>query len=185
LLEESPRPTAPLPGKPIDLDKTEEAARNEISREAREARVFLFKDRVQRAESYLFLGKTSCGECHTYEPETGGTRKVAAPGVKGVWFEHARFNHAAHRAVDCRACHAGAYTSGSAEDVLVPGIENCKQCHSPRKQGAGGPVGGVRHDCVECHSYHHGDRPLQGPGAAARDPKQKMDVPAFLRGARD
>ena len=185
-LEESPRPPAPLPGKqPLDLDKTEEAARTEITREAQQAGLFLFKDKVLRAESYLLRGKTSCGECHTYETGGGGTRTVAPPGVKSVWFEHARFNHAAHRAVDCKACHDGADKSESAEDVLVPGIENCKQCHSPRRQEGGRPAGGVRHDCVECHSYHHGDGPLQGPGAAQRDPKRKVDVPAFLRGARD
>lgn len=182
LLKEGPRPTVPLPGK---LGKEEEAARNQIGREAHEASLFLFKDHVRRGENYLFLGKTTCGECHTYEPEDGPPRTVVPPNVREVWFEHARFNHAAHRAVDCKSCHAGAEGSASAKDVLVPGIENCKQCHSPRRQTEHGPVGGVRHDCVECHSYHNGDRPLQGPGAAKRDPERKTDIPGFLRGLGD
>ena len=56
-------------------------------------------------------------------------------------------------------------------DILLPGIDNCRSCHAPAKFVAGVAQAGVNHDCVECHSYHHGDQPFQGVGAAAWDPK--------------
>ncbi len=170
-------PPAPLPGKKV------EEARNAIGGATDKASNFLFLGSVKLADTYLMAGKTSCGECHHFESAGGRPAKVLPTDVTGTWFKHARFNHAAHKAVDCRACHDKAAGSESAADVLVPGIENCRECHAPRKQTANGPVGGVRHDCVECHGYHNADHPLQGPGGAGRDPKDKRTISDFLRGA--
>jgi hypothetical protein len=105
---------------------------------------------------------------------------VAKPDVPVVWLRHARFDHAAHakRDINCRQCHADAYYNNDsdlqadyyrprkgAEAVLVPGIDNCKQCHSPTpdKQQADRGVA-ARSDCAECHNYHHGKRE---PGGTA------------------
>jgi hypothetical protein len=77
--------------------------------------------------------------------------------------------------VGCDQCHPGkgAEWAGDLtravelEPVGIVGIETCRQCHGPATDvGAG-----VRHGCTDCHGYHNGANPLQGIGAAARDPK--------------
>src|SRR5262249_44058533 len=191
LKESNPdNPSRPLPGK---LAKEEEAARDVVQKLRDDAKDFLYQAEVNRAQSYLEKGKTSCGECHYFEQSATGSKRVVPPAVKEVWFSRAKFDHVSHRAVDCRACHANAYAlnadesenktaSKDAKDVLVPGIANCRQCHATAGHANGQPVGGVRHDCTECHNYHNGDRPVQGLGARSRDPKRLRDVKPFLEG---
>src|SRR5262249_52353867 len=100
------------------------------------------------------------------------------------------FSHASHRAVACWECHPRADpratdTSTQSKDVLVPGIDTCLKCHSPRQGSGADATGGARTDCVECHQYHHGSKEgsVQGVGAAARAPKERMDLKQFLSGA--
>jgi hypothetical protein len=186
-----PNPSRPLPGQ---MSGKERAARAAIDGQSDKAADFLFKSDVQRAESYLMTGKTSCGECHELQGD-GSARSVLPVQINNVWLTHAKFNHVAHRAFDCRGCHADAYAlqpdgqtpnkdaSTKNTDVLIGGIENCRQCHAQ--------AAGVRSDCNECHRYHNGDHALQGLGAAARDPGGKadpqrfLDVRQFLRGIRE
>jgi hypothetical protein len=190
-LKAGPKPSRPLPGK---LTEAEKAALGAVGKATEDVEQFLFKADVTRADSFLTTGKSACGECHVFEA-AGGSKKVLPLQVNEVWFTHAKFSHVSHRAVDCRACHANAYglkddgktlnseSSIDHSNVLIDGIDSCRQCHSP--------AGGVRSDCTECHNYHHGDRPLQGIGAAARDPGGKdnprrfQDVRKFLTGTQD
>jgi hypothetical protein len=85
--------------------------------------------------------------------------------IPEVWFSHAKFNHKSHRfrsdqkAITCRECHAGAYTSEDHTDVLLPSIKNCRECHAPAGTVGGKAVGGSRFDCTECHNFHHADDP--------------------------
>jgi hypothetical protein len=182
-LAETPNPMRPLPGKLTREE--EEKARSEIVKGVNAARVFLYQNKVAKADRFLVSGKTSCGECHHIELGDGqASQRIVQPAVKDVWFEHARFNHASHKALDCRACHDKAYASESEKDVLVPGIANCRQCHAPADHANGQAVGGARHDCTECHNYHHGDSPMQGLGAWSRDPHRKGDVRWFLDGGQ-
>ena len=95
----------------------------------------------------------------------------------------------AHRAADCRECHEGAYADkaqttveGLDKEILVPGIANCVQCHAPAGTKDNKRVGGVRFECSECHKYHNGDAPLQGPGAIDLAPKQPLKLSEFLSG---
>jgi predicted CXXCH cytochrome family protein len=60
------------------------------------------------------------------------------------WLPRARFDHQPHTMLECQSCHPAA-ASQAAADVLVPGIQNCQQCHRPR---------GVDQGCTECHDYH-------------------------------
>jgi hypothetical protein len=193
----------PLPGKaPIDLGAREDEARKAIDQDVKKALGFLYQEKAEEKARYLSLG--SCAECHYTDPAGGGkASRIVPPAVKDVWFEHARFNHVSHRAVDCRSCHVNAYAkeadgvtwnknaSDKSKDVLIAGVDSCRECHAPSATKNGQAVGGVRHDCVECHSYHHGDQPLQGLGAAARDPggadkpKRFNEVSRFLKGAAD
>jgi len=105
------------------------------------------------------------------------------PQVPEVWFKHAVFRHAPHRALDCLACHAQAKTSAVSADVLLPDIDTCFGCHGPQSYGEGKIRGGARFDCTECHRYHHGDSPLQGIGAAKRGVSVKRGIEQFLSGA--
>jgi len=178
-----PKPTRrPLPGNEAEQ---ENSLRKELGAKlAGKMEAFLYLDKVADADRKVFLGKQTCGECHVYE--RSGTQivpdRIVPPEVPEVWFEHAVFNHAAHRALDCLACHAQAKTSTASADVLLPAIDTCFVCHAPQSNHDGKIHGGARFDCTECHRYHHGDNPLQGIGAAKRGVTVKRDIDGFLQG---
>jgi hypothetical protein len=126
----------------------------------------LLETRIRAAETILY-GPSTCQKCHVnLDPHRGAEQRVERAAILRVWFEQARFDHTAHRAMDCRACHVLAESSTSHGDVLLPGIATCLKCHSPPHHAGGQPRGGARHDCAECHRYHAGDQPLHGRGAA-------------------
>lgn len=190
-------PRRPVPGKGGEEDRS--AVEKSKLRAQMERHVY-------DAERLLYLGKNTCGECHHFANADGSViekgmltadriKVGAAPGfrieataVRDIWFEHARFDHAAHRAVECRACHERAYAdvpaaSTRSDDVLVPGIANCLECHrSTTGWWGGGNSGGARADCTECHRYHHGDAPRAGLGADQRGARQRMPLKDFRTG---
>ena len=170
----------PLPGTAVTPEEKKEID----AKLAGQMETFLYRDKVAAADKQVFLGKQTCGECHVYEG--AGTQivpdRIASTQVPGVWFKHAVFNHAAHRALNCLACHAQAQTSTGSADVLLPGIDTCVECHSPQAFRDGKIRGGARFDCTECHRYHHGDNPLQGIGAAQRAVNIPRDIEQFLSG---
>jgi hypothetical protein len=102
--------------------------------------------------------------------------------VARVWFQRAVFDHAAHRAVNCDTCHAGARTSTKSADILLPGKKTCLECHGPPRGTAREPRGGAGDSCTLCHRYHNGDHPLQGKGARARGAATPGTIEEFLRG---
>ena len=138
----------------------------------------------------LPLGTRGCVECHELSPspypvvDADRIRNVAIEPVKvpTVWFERARFDHSAHRAVDCIECHSEASTSKNNADVLIPGITNCIQCHGPATGRAGQARGGAGNSCTECHRFHNGDHPLQGIGASSRGVTDRQTINRFLQG---
>jgi hypothetical protein len=181
---EKPKPQRPLPG--------------QLLTEGEKQALMGVPDKIKQAERQLYVGKKTCAECHTYDLGKAGTidealRKegvpefrIKAPEVPDVWFKHGRFSHLAHRAVDCKSCHPQAdpknpKASEVSSDVMVPGIDNCLQCHAPKTTSGGG----ARFDCTECHRYHNGDHPLQGIGARRRAAKEVGDVRRFLSGPPD
>ncbi len=171
-LFERPAALRPIPGKPPTAEA--QTARADIEKQ------------VSAAEKLLYSENT-CVECHYAPRKPGATapEAIEPTNVPAVWFQHATFNHTAHRAVSCRECHERAYpdakgASTDHTDVLIPDKMNCVQCHAPRA----GAAGGARTDCVECHRYHNGDMPLQGIGAPARNPRPELDVQEFLSGGR-
>ncbi len=85
---------------------------------------------------------------------SGGSRnvlpplpKIAPAGTREEWLPHATFSHDAHRGFSCASCHTKALTSTETSDILVPGIANCKTCHTPGPEHA-------ESRCFECHTYH-------------------------------
>jgi hypothetical protein len=175
-------PVRPLPGK-LPGEQTEKALK-------------FIQDKVDKAERFLTSCKTTCAECHYDDKDKDRVplERIAPTRVPDVWFKDAVFNHAAHRAVDCRACHARAYPDSKDEkgtpnaswkqaDVLLPGIETCLKCHAPPSTSGKEVRGGARFDCTECHRYHNGDQPLQGIGAKARGARQPGSIEDFLSGS--
>ncbi len=135
-------------------------------------------DRVARADTYL---RGRCQECH----ELAGmpTQVAVEPTrVPSVWFEHARFDHSAHRAVECSVCHASEYLNQpwtSDRKVALPRLEVCVRCHAPRSSAG---AGGARFDCVECHVYHAADHSGGARGASSRGAAHRLGLDEFLRG---
>lgn len=123
------------------------------------------EDQLQAARGMLLGQAGSCRYCHQEVAREGnrpdGLPAFAPPAMLGGegnrWLPHSRFSHAAHRLLQCDACHAGALTSTHTPDVLIPAIDNCQRCHKPDS--------GARADCVECHRYHNR---LQGRGLNGR-----------------
>jgi hypothetical protein len=175
-------PPSPLPGRSPDPE--EEKRRAEVEGRVGAAEKFLYQQDVGNLDRLVFEGKTACGLCHQYEPPKGGERvpSVVPVRVREVWFEHAWFDHRSHRAVDCQQCHAGAETSTTNTQPLLPGVAVCRKCHAPRGTEGGQPVGGVRSECTTCHAYHDGDGAVRGRAAAAREAARRGTIEEFLSG---
>jgi hypothetical protein len=182
----------PLPGSGPALEAD---VRNAVNREVQALEKYLYRDRLSQAEKILFRGRQTCGECHSYESNAGQTvpARIMPTSVPEVWFQHARFDHAAHRAVACRDCHPQAYQAyadaaapAASGTVMLPGRDVCLACHGPTSAGKDGPRGGARFDCVECHRFHNGDQPLQGIGAEARGipDAERRTIQEFLSAPR-
>jgi hypothetical protein len=162
---------SPLPGR-------QESAETRVARE-------WVDERVATAERVLY-GAKKCGECHEISESSDNLR--VSGEIPSVWMPRAVFDHSAHRAVNCRECHARAYSdapkaSQASSDVMIPGIATCQRCHTERRDDRREPSGGASTRCTECHRYHNGDRPFEGRGAAARDAVKPSSLREFLRGA--
>ncbi|MDF1762584.1 MAG: hypothetical protein P1U57_04160, partial [Oleibacter sp.] len=73
----------------------------------------------------------------------------------------------------CLTCHEALDSSESA-DVLIPGIDNCVQCHADERVAK--HMGKVSTQCVDCHQFHIPGKPSMSPSQAALDPTL-MDMP--------
>lgn len=106
-------------------------------------------------------------------------RKVASPSQSHArgWLPYTRFDHQAHASLPqletkgaglrldsmkvgttdskhpnwCVACHDQALRSTKTEDVLLPSISLCRECHHP--------AGGAQSSCKSCHDFHVPDMP--------------------------
>jgi len=141
-------------------------------------------------------GGYACLKCHTAQfdnPQTARPKSIDATSARTIWMPNGRFDHTAHRVVDCKECHKMWDEPGkvkplgmdwSSEPANLPSIAKCQECHAPQSRQGGRMSGGVRHGCVDCHRYHGADHPLQGPGSPHRGPKERFDIGTFLRGPR-
>ena len=179
-------PAGVLPGKPAESKK----AAKEIDDKAAAATLKVLLEQNQKIVEHKVLGQTTCQKCHTALDPAKGINQTIAPGnIPAIWYAHARFDHTSHRAVDCRECHEQAFpTTGegaanrlgstTSRDVMLPGIATCVKCHAPANGIGAAATGGARFDCIACHSYHHGDNPLQDRGSRARQP---LGAPKSIR----
>jgi len=81
---------------------------------------------------------------------------IASVNVPVRWLPYSRFDHQAHSALPelkakgkgnwCVACHESAPASRKTEDVLLPSIGLCRNCHME--------PGGAQSSCRSCHNFH-------------------------------
>lgn len=114
------------------------------------------------ADAQLLLWRKSCKECHTLSLPNGphGLPEVAQAMIPARWMPHSRFDHQAHQMMACTSCHPKALTSSETSDVLIPGIQVCRECHH-----SGAKAAEAR--CFECHVYHDWSKKKRGAGIAA------------------
>jgi hypothetical protein len=146
-------------------------------------------DETHPEREKLPKGRRGCLECHDLKPapplfHAGDATSLAIQPVlvRSLWFESAIFDHRAHRALECAACHGGASESSDPRRLLLPGIATCVECHAPSESRAGALSGGAGVACTECHRYHNGDHPAEGIGASARRGPVEMSLRRFLSG---
>tara|TARA_B100000949_G_scaffold204280_1_gene193777 strand:- start:199 stop:516 length:318 start_codon:yes stop_codon:yes gene_type:complete len=70
-----------------------------------------------------------------------------------TWFEMSWFPHSQHEEVQCTTCHK-ANASKQAGDVMIPGIDTCRNCHGGAEATARIPT-----TCVDCHRFHMPGQP--------------------------
>ena len=100
--------------------------------------------------------RRACATCHEVSSDADASPPYRIEPVRLTqqFFPHARFSHEAHDAeiASCGDCHA-AETSEASGDVLMPGIDSCRDCHGSgitrRNQAGQMPT-----TCIVCHSFH-------------------------------
>ncbi len=111
----------------------------------------------------VFEGRL-CRYCHLVE-ETGDQRlpwDIAPLALEEHAMRRSWFDHGAHEMQPCSDCHA-AESSSQGEDVLLPEIAVCKDCHGDEAGKAQ-----VASACVDCHVYHEHSTPLWDIEASQR-----------------
>ncbi|MEQ1688288.1 MAG: cytochrome c3 family protein [Sphingopyxis sp.] len=122
--------------------------------------------RADDAVRAVFSRGGACYDCHTiFAPVAGNSNwRVLPVHQTSRYLEHGWFDHRPHDVEECATCHAAARSS-SANQLLVPGIAVCRDCHGGENSGAD-----VESPCASCHEYHapaRADAPWQP--ARARD----------------
>jgi hypothetical protein len=146
------------------------AARAQLLGQARARAVQVAADLFERR---------ACADCHEVRREGTAAEpawKVARVKLPDRWMPHARFDHAAHGTslTPCSTCHA-AESSKTADDVLMPTIATCRDCHGG-EDGTASPATAttkaadtttarIPSACIDCHGFHDPEQPLWKPSA--------------------
>lgn len=80
---------------------------------------------------------------------------VVKTAIPERWLPYSDFDHKAHTVLTCVACHEAAPSSERTQDVLLPSVKSCRNCHFE--------PGGARAQCLTCHTYHDKSQ-AQKPG---------------------
>ena len=94
--------------------------------------------------------KRTCFVCHAVERVSESPRRwaIAAVAAQKPAFGALTVPHSAHATEPCTVCHAST-TSKHSEDVLLPDIASCRDCH-----GDTGAMTETASPCQSCHVYH-------------------------------
>jgi len=98
-------------------------------------------ERTERATAALFdpQRERGCLLCHTMVDGA-----IEKPDVPSQWYTRARFDHHPHRGQACADCHE-MEASTRADDLKLPGVSTCRECHGPERAPS---------TCTTCHRYH-------------------------------
>jgi predicted CXXCH cytochrome family protein len=92
----------------------------------------------------------ACGYCHKVERDTDAKSGWRIPDVhiSQRWFTKGAFDHASHTSTACEDCHEAA-TSDNSEQLLMPDIDSCRECHGDQHS-----ANKLQSGCVTCHVFH-------------------------------
>jgi len=114
-----------------------------------------------------------CSECHL-PTRTAGKAGVMPVNLPDRFLWHGFFSHAAHEEEECSDCH-DAESSGSAKDLLIPGIAVCRDCH----EGETALASEVPSSCSMCHAYHTPTKPWRPADPRGGKPPRQSEI-AFI-----
>jgi hypothetical protein len=115
--------------------------------------------KAARSATSLFE-ETTCITCHVVT-RSSKAGKAGTPGQdlpqwdiekvtpQHAWLKGQTFNHNKHKTSSCKDCHQ-AEQSKKAEEVLMPSIKVCRDCHAGQKHESNK----VTSDCGLCHGFH-------------------------------
>ncbi len=111
----------------------------------------------------IFSEGGACYDCHVIDrPEELSTLdfKVRPISVSDAFYPRSPFDHAAHeiKGLNCESCHA-VQSSSLSDDILLPKIELCRDCHVGEESYRKGGVfaeGTFPTNCLTCHAFHDG-----------------------------
>lgn len=156
------------------------AGANSSQAAVRRATLAAAKEEVDRNLAGIFGGRL-CSQCHSVLPpdqSRSGEWEVAPVYVTRVWQPKSVFDHQSHESMACGDCHL-AEASKASTDVLLPGIDSCRECHQGEAAQDALPS-----TCGMCHIYHFDDLAPLAPsetGTAAVQPHDP-DLMARLAG---
>jgi len=108
-----------------------------------------------------------CVDCHVIEkvPEAVGIDRWIVDPVRLTeeWMPMAKFDHKSHTTSTCVSCHKNAERSEKSSDIMMPGIETCRDCH-----GGAADKEKLTSDCLMCHEFHLPNRGLFDANATKR-----------------
>ena len=118
--------------------------------EARREALRLADEKARRALHELVQTRQVCTTCHEVTREKQSW-KVAPVALTMSWMPASRFTHKGHASQSCTSCHE-VRSSRRAEDVAMPEISRCRDCHGAHPTAAGKAAS----DCASCHRFHGG-----------------------------
>jgi hypothetical protein len=134
------------PSRKVQRGEILEFSRNSVDGESRSVEESLFT-------------RTACYLCHVITEKSGETEDILSPKlskyavvpphIPDTYMPDALFDHGAHQEISCESCHAGVRKSEETMDLHLPGVDNCRQCHSQGEESDK-----VASDCISCHSFH-------------------------------
>lgn len=138
------------------------------------------RSKAARAATSLFE-ETTCKTCHVVT-RSSKAGKTGTPGhdlpqweiekvtPKHAWLKSQLFNHNKHKLSSCKDCHQ-AETSKKSEEVLMPSIKVCRDCHAGQKH----EFKKVTSDCGLCHGFHKNAEPENGTALNASEVSKRND----------
>ncbi len=108
--------------------------------------------------------RQACNNCHTVSRRDDSELPWQVEPVKlsNDFFPHSNFSHAAHdtEVTSCESCH-DAHSSEQAEDLLIPDIESCRECHGSGVANRNNAQQ-IPSTCILCHSFHYDSKGVHG-----------------------